>query len=302
MLHAGIDLGGTKIEIRVLDHSGSQQFLKRVETPRGCYESTINSIVNLITDAEIQLKQSCTVGVGIPGAIDSATGVIKNANSTWLIGKALDQDLQTRLSRPIKVANDADCLTLSEAVDGAAANSKLVFGVIMGTGVGGGICFNQQLLSGPNAICGEWGHNPLPWAEADDIKHPCFCGKEGCIETFISGPGFCNHYQQLSGQDTERVESIIAAAETGNEHAVKSLDLFFEQAAKSLSGVINILDPDCIVLAGGLSNIKALYHEIPKRWQQYVISETVKTKLAHAQFGDSSGARGAAWLGKTVID
>lgn len=298
MLHAGIDLGGTKIEIRVLDNQGHQCYLHRVDTPQGDYQGTVDAIVTLVESAEAQLGATLTLGVGIPGAIDPVSGRIKNANSICLIGHPLDQHLQQRLDRPVAIANDADCLTLSESVDGAAAGARSVFGVILGTGVGGGISINQQVLTGPNAICGEWGHNPLPWADVQEHKFDCFCGHQGCIETFVSGPGLCRHYQRLSGNDVSRVEEVLARKAQGESEATLALDHYMEQLAKSLASVINILDPEVIVVGGGVSNLEAIYQDVPKRWQRYVLSNSVATRLVKAKFGDSSGARGAAWLGR----
>lgn len=301
MLHAGIDLGGTKIEIRVLDHGGKQQYVKRIATPQGQYEATIEAICELVLAAENELDDRLTLGVGIPGATDPQTGKIKNANSTCLIGQRLDQDLATRLDRNVLLRNDADCFTLSEAIDGAATGADLVFGIIIGTGVGGGIVAHQRLLSGPNAICGEWGHNPLPWQRPGDLLLPCFCGKQGCIETFISGPGLCQHYELVSGQHFNRVEDILQRREQGDPLAQQLIEQFFDQLARSLASVINLLDPDAIVVGGGLSNMDLIYQEIPKRWSDYVLSENVNTQLLQAKYGDSSGARGAAWLGAQSI-
>lgn len=301
MLYAGIDLGGTKIEIRVLDIHGHQCYIERTPSPRGNYRDTINAIVAIVQKAERSLGQQCHLGIGIPGSIDPFSGQIKNANSTWLIGEKLHNDLAALLAREVAIANDADCMTLSEAVDGAGADAKSVFGVIIGTGVGGGIAFNQQLLNGPNAICGEWGHNPLPWPEAEDHFFNCFCGKRGCIETFVSGPSLCEHHNRLTGASLSRVEELVQSAASGDVLAVASMNSFYERLAKGLASIINIIDPEVIVLAGGLSNIQAIYNEVPSRWGRYVTSGTVKTHLRQAKHGDSSGARGAAWLSRSKV-
>ncbi len=301
MLYAGIDLGGTKIEIRVLDIHGHQCYIERTPSPRGNYRDTINAIVAIVQKAERSLGQQCHLGIGIPGSIDPFSGQIKNANSTWLIGEKLHNDLAALLAREVAIANDADCMTLSEAVDGAGADAKSVFGVIIGTGVGGGIAFNQQLLNGPNAICGEWGHNPLPWPETEDHFFNCFCGKRGCIETFVSGPSLCEHHNRLTGASFSRVEELVQSAASGDVLAVASMNSFYERLAKGLASIINIIDPEVIVLAGGLSNIQAIYNEVPSRWGRYVTSGTVKTHLRQAKHGDSSGARGAAWLSRSKV-
>jgi fructokinase len=270
-LRIGIDLGGTKIELLALDRPGREIFRKRVPTPQGDYVATVAAVVTLVRDAEKELKVTATIGVGIPGALSSVTGLVKNANSTCLIGRDLKGDLQKALNREVRVANDANCFALSEAVDGAGKGAKVVFGVILGTGVGAGIVVNGELLTGPNAIAGEWGHNPLPLPRQEDLPLPdCYCGRKGCIEAYLSGPAL--------SKDQE------------------NLDRYEERLARSLAGVINVLDPDVIVLGGGLSNIDRLYASVPRLWKPHVFSDHVATRLAKHVHGDSSGVRGAAWL------
>jgi fructokinase len=270
-LRIGIDLGGTKIELLALDRPGREIFRKRVPTPQGDYVATVAAVVTLVRDAEKELKVTATIGVGIPGALSSVTGLVKNANSTCLIGRDLKGDLQKALNREVRVANDANCFALSEAVDGAGKGAKVVFGVILGTGVGAGIVVNGEVLTGPNAIAGEWGHNPLPLPRQEDLPLPdCYCGRKGCIEAYLSGPAL--------SKDQE------------------NLDRYEERLARSLAGVINVLDPDVIVLGGGLSNIDRLYASVPRLWKPHVFSDHVATRLAKHVHGDSSGVRGAAWL------
>jgi len=267
----GIDLGGTKIELIALDGAGEELIRKRVPTPRGDYPATVQAAVSLVLDAERELKAKATVGVGIPGSQSRVTGLIKNANSTCLIGHDLKGDLEKALGREVRIENDANCFALSEATDGAGKGAKVVFGVILGTGVGAGIVVNGEVLVGPNAIAGEWGHNPLPRAGAEDLPVPvCYCGHQGCIEAYLSGPAL--------------------AKDEGN------LDRYEERLARSLAGVINILDPDVIVLGGGVSNVARLYDNVPRLWARHVFSDQVATKLLPPLHGDSSGVRGAAWL------
>ena len=297
MFRIGVDLGGTKIEAIVLDPQGNELLRQRVATPTGNYSATLEQICKLIKDCEQQVSQSCSVGICIPGTLSPDTGRVKNANSTCLIGHPLDQDLQQQLQRPIKIANDADCFTISEATDGAGAGSGTVFGVILGTGVGGGIYANGQLLNGPNRIAGEWGHNPLPWRDSNDLPpQPCYCGKSGCIETYLSGPGLCNQYRLHDGGTVADVNELLQRSAQGDPAALRSFEDYCRQLAKSLALVINILDPDTIVLGGGLSNIQSLYQKIPAIWSDYVFSDQVNTQLKPALHGDSSGVRGAAWL------
>ena len=270
-MRIGIDLGGTKIELIALDGSGNEVFRKRVPTPREDYEATLQTVAALVLEFESSSKKSATVGIGIPGALSRVTGLVKNANSTCLIGRDLKGDVEKALEREIRIENDANCFALSEAVDGAGKGAKVVFGVILGTGVGAGIVVNGELLVGPNAIAGEWGHNPLPLPRKEDLPLPdCYCGRKGCIEAYLSGP---------------------ALARDG-----ENLDNYEERLARALAGVINILDPDVIVLGGGISNVKRLYAAVPVLWKPYVFSDRVATKLAPPVHGDSSGVRGAAWL------
>jgi len=294
-IRIGVDLGGTKIEAIALDSEGTMLARKRVATPQGDYPATLAKIVRVVRDFESELGYRGSVGVGIPGAISPASGLVKNANSTCLIGHPLDHDLAQLLERPVRVANDANCFTISEASDGAAAGAAVVFGVIIGTGTGGGVVVNGQLLSGPNAIAGEWGHNPLPWPRSDELPgHPCYCGKAGCIETWLSGPGLERDFARLSGRQLPGSE--IIAALPGDVVAEEALRRYEDRMARALASVINILDPEVIVLGGGLSNIARLYQNVPLLWERYVFSDTVTTKLLPPKHGDSSGVRGAAWL------
>jgi fructokinase len=291
----GIDLGGTKIEAIALDADGRERFRRRVPTPRGSYDATLDALAALVADAECATAPGASVGLGIPGAMSPATGVIKNANSTWLNGRMLKEDLERRLARPVRLANDANCFALSEAVDGAGAGARVVFGVIVGTGTGGGIVIDGRVLVGANAIAGEWGHNPLPWPRDDERPGPaCYCGLSGCIETFLSGPGFTR--DDASDGQTRAPEDIAAAAAAGEPRAIASLDRYTSRMARALASVINVLDPDVIVLGGGLSNIAALYEQVPSKWGASVFSDRVATKLLRARHGDASGVRGAAWL------
>lgn len=294
-MRIGIDLGGTKIEAIALDSTGHERARKRMPSPRS-YDATIAAIRDLVAALEAETGEQGTIGIGMPGAVSPATGLVKNANSTWLIGHPFGRDLEAALGREVRLANDADCFALSEATDGAAAGAKTVFGVILGTGVGGGIVVNGALLSGPNAIAGEWGHNPLPWALPDEYPGTdCYCGKKGCIETWLSGPAFARLYAEENA-DALSPEVIVAAAEAGNRPARLALRRYADRLARALAHVIDILDPHAIVLGGGMSNIAALYDEVPSRWGSYVFSDTVATPLLRHKHGDSSGVRGAAWL------
>jgi len=291
----GIDLGGTKIEIIALAKGNKEVYRKRLPTPQNAYQDTLNTITSLVQEAESQLAVTGTVGIGIPGMLSPDNGLVKNANSVCLIGQNLRQDIETRLLREVRIANDADCFILSEASDGAAASHNTAFGVILGTGVGGGITVNKTLLSGPNAIAGEWGHNPLPWPNTHDLPLlPCYCGKQGCIETFLSGPGFKQSYLSLSGQSLSPIE-IIALLEKDNKADI-AFSYYIDRLARALATVINILDPDVIVLGGGMSNVQEIYPQVEKVWSSYVFSDKVNTQLVKALHGDSSGVRGAAWL------
>ena len=295
-IRLGIDLGGTKIELIALDADGTEVCRRREATPQGDYRGTLETIRQLVLRAERELGETGSVGIGTPGAVSRATGRLKNSNSVCLNGQPLIEDLERVLDRPVRIANDADCFALSEASDGAAAGLPVVFGVILGTGVGGGIVVNGRLLQGPNAISGEWGHNPLPWPQADELPGPeCYCGKRGCIETFLSGPGLARDFLQQTGQSLTGVE-ILAGAESGDAGAEAAFQRYEDRLARGLAHVINLLDPDAIVLGGGLSNCARLYQEVPKRWGCYVFSDRVDTLLLPPRHGDSSGVRGAAWL------
>lgn len=295
-LRAGIDLGGTKIEGIVLDDAGSSVARTRIPTPRGDYPGTVEAIASLVLALEREAGASASVGVGIPGAVSPATGRIKNANSTWLIGRPLHSDLERRLARPVRLANDANCFALSEAVDGAGAGRRTVFGVILGTGVGGGIVVDGRVLVGPNAVAGEWGHNAMPWpAEAEWPGPPCYCGRSGCIETFLSGPGLAADHARHT-RKVQRAEEIAAAADRGEPEATASLARYEDRLARALASVINLLDPDVIVLGGGLSNLAGVYERVPGLWCPWVFSDRVDTPLLRAVHGDAGGVRGAAWL------
>jgi fructokinase len=294
-MRIGIDLGGTKIEGIALE--GSNELVRlRVLAPRGDYAATIRAIRDLVVAMETRLGQTATVGVGIPGAVSTTTGLVKNANSTWLIGRPLDRDLASALGRPVRLANDANCFALSEATDGAGQGADVVFGVILGTGTGGGIVVNGRLVEGRNRIAGEWGHNPLPWPRDEERPGPdCYCGQAGCIETFLSGPGLSATYAGLAHQELDAT-GIAALAESGDPVAAKALNLYEGRLARALASIINVLDPDVIVLGGGLSNIGRLYVSVPALWQPFAFSDSADTPLVPARYGDSSGVRGAAWL------
>ncbi len=291
----GIDLGGTKIEIIALAPDGEELCRQRVPTPQGNYAATLDAMVQLVDRVDRQVGRAEAIGVGMPGALSVKTGRIKNANSTCLIDKPLREDLERRIERRVALANDANCFALSEATDGAGAGHAVVFGVIIGTGTGAGVVVNGKILTGPNAIAGEWGHNPLPWPNASEVPGPeCYCGKAGCIETWLSGPGMQRDHLAVGGTQLT-AEQIVAQAQMDTAcHA--TLERYYDRLARGLASVINILDPDVIVLGGGMGNIAALYEEIPRRWDGYVFSDQVDTLLVPPRFGDSSGVRGAAWL------
>jgi fructokinase len=290
-LRFGIDLGGTKIEIIALK-AGRQLLRRRTPTPQGDYRETLAAIAELIATCERELNETGSVGIGIPGNRSPDHGLIKNANSTCLIGRDLQSDLQTLLQRPVRLANDADCLAWSEATDGAGAGAESVFAVILGTGVGGGLVIHGRLLGGPNAIAGEWGHNPFPWRRAEDGPvRRCYCGQDDCIETFLSGPGWAAR----NGRGLE-ADALVVAANANDEAAQQALELYCDQLARGLASTINLIDPEAIVLGGGLSNIPQLYTRVPQLLTRYVFSDKVNTRLLPAQHGDSSGVRGAAWL------
>jgi fructokinase len=294
-MRIGIDLGGTKIEILALAEDGRVRLRRRVATPQGDYAGTVAAVADLVARAESELGERGTVGVGMPGAESRVTGLIKNANSTCLIGRPLRQDLEAVLGRPVRLANDANCFALSEAVDGAAAGAEVVFGVILGTGCGAGVVVAGRALTGANAIAGEWGHNPLPWPRDPERPGPaCYCGQHGCLETWLSGPGLARDFEAGGANLTAR--AVAARAEAGDPAAQATLERYEDRLARGLAQVINVLDPDVIVLGGGLSNIARLYHNVPRRWGEYVFSDYVATRLMPPRHGDSSGVRGAAWL------
>ena len=295
-MRIGIDLGGTKIEAIALDEAGAVLSRRRIASPQGDYGATLQAIRDLVQALERQLGRRGSIGVGIPGAVSPATGLIKNANSTWIIGQALDRDLARELGRPVRIENDANCFALSESADGAGAGADVVFGVILGTGVGGGVVVGGRCLRGHNAIAGEWGHNPLPWpGNGERDAAPCYCGKRGCIEVFLSGPGLARDHQRGGGLNLEP-EQVAALAEAGDSTALATLDRYEDRLARALAMVINVLDPDVIVLGGGLSKIGRLYDGLPGRLPAYVFSDQVDTPIVPPRHGDSSGVRGAAWL------
>ena len=296
--HPGIDLGGTKIEIIALGDDGTELLRRRLATPQGDYAATLAAIAGLVREAEAELECTGSVGIGTPGTVSRATGLLKNSNSVVLNGKPLVQDLEALLRRPVRIANDANCFALSEATDGAAAGAEVVFGVILGTGVGAGVVVQGRVLTGPNGIAGEWGHNPLPWPQADELPGTaCYCGHSGCIETWLSGPGFRAQHRLATGDDDLLPQEIVARAAAGDAACERSLRSYEGRLARALAHVINLLDPDIIVLGGGMSNIERLYANVPALWGPWVFSDRVDTQLVRNRFGDSSGVRGAAWLG-----
>jgi fructokinase len=295
-MRIGLDLGGTKIEGIALDDDGTPLARRRVATPRHDYAATLQAMAGLVRDLETETGRRGTVGVGMPGALSPATGLVKNANSTWLIGQPLDHDLSALLERPVRFANDANCFALSEAVDGAATGARVVFGVIVGTGTGGGIAVDRKVLTGPNAIAGEWGHNPLPWPrEGEWPGPPCYCGKTGCVETFLSGTGMARDFREATGEEVA-APLVVARADRGDGAAVAALERYEERMARALAVVLNVLDPDVVVLGGGMSQIARLYESVPRLWQAWAFSDRVDTPLRPPVHGDSSGVRGAAWL------
>ena len=295
-MRIGIDLGGTKIEGIAIDDDGGERLRRRIAAPRGDYANTLTALTGLVHAIEQELGVRGTVGVGIPGTISPATGLIKNSNSTWLNGKPLAEDLSQLLERAIRFANDANCFALSEATDGAAAGASVVFGVIIGTGTGGGVVIDRRVLVGANAIGGEWGHNPLPGAHGTESPGPaCYCGRSGCIESFLSGPALARDYVENGGVSIT-AKDIAALAASGDALADAALRRYEERMARALGSIINVLDPDVIVLGGGLSNIDRLYVNVPKLWSPHIFSDGVVTRLVRAMHGDSSGVRGAAWL------
>ncbi len=290
------------MEALALDGQGRELCRQRVATPQGSYGEILTALVELILRVEAKCEGQGSVGIGIPGIASPATGLIKNANTTSLIGHPLDRDLEARLGRPVRLANDANCFTLSEATDGAASPDALgvahptVFGVILGTGTGGGVVVRGELLVGPDAIAGEWGHNSLPWPTQSEYPGPdCWCGQRGCIETFLSGPALAREHRTRTGQDLD-ASRIAELAAQGDAEASRTLDLYAHRLARALASIINVLNPNAIVLGGGVSNIPRLYAEVPRLWSKYVFSDVVTTRLVRAKHGDSSGVRGAAWL------
>lgn len=296
MMKIGIDLGGTKIEGIAISDTGEELFRHRVSTPQGDYQGTLNSIHGLINNIEKNVGEEGSVGICTPGAISPTTGLLKNSNSVCMNDKPVHADLQGLLQRDVHIANDANCFALSEAVDGAAKDASVVFGVIIGTGTGAGIVIDKNVLLGPNAIAGEWGHNPLPWPQDFELPGPqCYCGKYGCIETWLSGPGIVRDHE-LHNNVFLDAEVLDGKARFGDEEAIETLERYENRMARSLAHVINILDPDAIVLGGGMGNIKRLYKKVPEIWGSYVFSDSVNTQLLAPLHGDSSGVRGAAWL------
>jgi fructokinase len=301
-MRIGVDLGGTKIEALALDRDGRERGRRRVPTPRGRYGATLAAITTLVEGLERESGEPARVGVGMPGALSPATGLVKNANSVWLNGRPLRQDLERLLHRPLRFANDANCFALSEARDGAGESAPVVFGAILGTGTGGGVVVHGRVLGGPNAVAGEWGHNPLPWPRPGEWPGPaCYCGRTGCIETYLSGPGISRDHREATGEDLDAA-AIAARAADGDRACEATLARHEERLARALATVVNLLDPDVIVLGGGLSNLGRLYRGVPERWGAWVFSDRVDTALRPPKHGDASGVRGAAWLWDAAED
>ena len=295
-MHIGIDLGGTKIEAIALDEEGRTLSRVRVPTPKGEYDASLAAIVELVHRLEREIGRDGTVGIGIPGTVSPKTGLVKNANSVWLIGQPLDQDIAACLGRPVRCANDANCLAVSEATDGAARGASVVFAAILGTGCGAGIAVDGRAFAGPNGVAGEWGHNPLPWPHDHELPGPaCYCGQSGCLETWISGTGLEHDHHRTSGEWLSASE-ICARADAGDRTAEATLEWYENRLARGLSHVINILDPDVIVLGGGLSNVERLYQSVPRLLSRWVFGGEAETPIRRALHGDASGVRGAAWL------
>lgn len=295
-MRIGIDLGGTKIEALAIDSKGMELVRHRVDTPREDYDATIAAMVELVRRIERETGSTGTVGAGIPGCVSSVTGLVKNANSTWLNGRPMDRDLSAALEREVRVANDANCLAVSEATDGAAAGKRVVFGVILGTGCGGGVAIDGHVHAGPNGVGGEWGHNPLPWAQPGELPGPeCYCGKRGCLEMWISGTGVARDYKEMTGRERTTRE-IMEDYDASDVDAAMIVERFEDRLARGLAEVINMLDPDVLVFGGGLSKAEYLYRDIPKLLPKYVFGGEVATPVLQARYGDSSGVRGAAWL------
>lgn len=301
-LRIGVDLGGTKIEALALAENGRELIRRRIDTPKGDYAGTVRRVADLVRAIEADLGTQGTVGVGIPGTLSRASGVVKNANSVWLNGRALDRDLADALGRPVRVQNDANCFAVSEATDGAARDAGIVFGVILGTGVGGGLVINRQVIDGPMGVTGEWGHNPLPAPRDDERPGPeCYCGRRGCIETFLSGPGMATRFAEAGGTLDTAIE-IAAAAERGGTTATAYMERYADRLARGLGSVINLIDPDVIVLGGGLSGVALLYDRLPVLLRDYVFTDRLDTRIVPPLHGDSSGVRGAAWLWEPGLD
>jgi fructokinase len=295
-MRIGIDLGGTKIEVLAIDHQGVELARHRVETPRNDYDATIGAMVGLVRRMEEETGSVGTVGAGIPGSISRVTGLVKNSNSTWLNGRPFHKDLTEALGREVRVANDANCLAVSEATDGAAAGVHVVYGVILGTGCGGGVAIAGRVHDGPNGLAGEWGHNPLPWQKPEEYPGPaCYCGKRGCMEMWVSGTGIALDYKNATGR-ARTTKEIVADFEAGDKEAAVAMERFEDRLARGLAQVINILDPDVIVIGGGVSRVKHIYQGLPNKLAAYVFGGEVSTPVLPAKYGDSSGVRGAAWL------
>ena len=295
-MRIGVDIGGTKIEVGALDASGQFRARRRAPTPAGDYDGTIALVCELIRATERELGETGSVGIGMPGALSPATGLVKNSNSTVLNHRPFDRDLIAALGRPVRFANDANCFALSEAVDGAGRGARIVFGAILGTGVGGGIVIDGRVLTGANAIGGEWGHTSLPWPEPGEMPGPrCYCSKHGCVEAFLSGPSLARDHRETEGEDSDAA-TLAARDQAGDAAAGRSLARYEDRLARALAGVINLIDPDVIVLGGGVGQTERLYQNVPKRWGAFVFSDRVVTRLAPPRWGDSSGVRGAAWL------
>jgi len=296
MIRIGVDIGGSKMEIAAIDESGAELLRRRAPAPRGGYAQAIEAIAQFVLEAERELGAPCTVGIGTPGAVSRGSGVLKNAYASALNGMPVKPDLERRLGRELRFANDADCFALSEAIDGAAKGAAIVFGVILGTGVGGGVVVDGHALSGANAICGEWGHNSLPWPAPGEMPGPrCACGRDGCIEAFLSGPGLARDHLLATGE-TRAPADIAARAEAGDRACALTFERYEGRLARALASVMNLLDPEVIVLGGGLSNTDRLYRNVPARWGRHVYSDSVVTRLVKAAHGDASGVRGAARL------
>jgi fructokinase len=295
-MRIGIDLGGTKIEALAIDNMGTELARYRVDTPRNDYDATIQAIVGLVNRLESETGSTGSVGAGIPGSVSRITGLIKNANSTWLNGRPFHKDLSAALEREVRVANDANCLAVSEATDGAAAGAHVVYGLILGTGCGGGVAINGRVHAGPNGVGGEWGHNPLPWQKPEEYPGPtCYCGKRGCLEMWVSGTGIALDHKNVTGK-ARTTREIVEACEAGDSVARATMERFEDRLARGVAHVINMLDPDAIVIGGGVSRVKRIYQELPKRLPEYVFGGEASTVILPAKYGDSSGVRGAAWL------